>query len=40
MFLKNNYYFCKKPPEKFGGFIFYCYLCIKKKKPIVLTLKK
>lgn len=28
IFLKNNYYFVKKPPKKFGGFVFYSYLCI------------
>jgi hypothetical protein len=26
-FFKIIIIFLKKPPKKFGGFIFYCYLC-------------
>ena len=29
---KNNNYFFHKPSNLFGGFNFYCYLCIKKNK--------
>ena len=25
--LKNNNYYCEKPPKKFGGFIFCRYIC-------------